>query len=122
MCTVPQCLSGLLTAALGRKHFTEELKLQRDTAGQWGVRAAVPPPPHPGPALHCTCSPSRSHTTHEVTGFQSLFWVLRSRPGGVALGPLALGAAFSLGKPPGESQAATRLLRGRAQFRKNFLF
>lgn len=90
MCTVPQCLSGLLTAALGRKHFTEELKLQRDTAGQWGVRAAVPPaPPGPSPALHVQSLTQPHHARGDwipisILGFEEQ--ARRSRPGAIGSG------------------------------------
>lgn len=80
----PQCLTGLLTAALGRRQFTEELKLQD---------SAVPHVPGPSPAPHVQSLTEPHHRGD--WGFQSLFWVVRR----VTLGPHV---AFSLGNPQAE--------------------
>ena len=56
----PPVSCGLLTAALGRRRFTE-LKLQENTAGRGGIRSAAPTPV--GPALYHMCN---------LSGYQAL--------------------------------------------------
>lgn len=52
----PSVSCRLLTAALGRRQFTAERKLQENTAGSAGIRSAAPSPG--APALQHVCNPS----------------------------------------------------------------
>lgn len=114
----PAVSCGLLTAALGRRLFTAELKLQENTAGR-GIRSAAPTPG--GPTLHHVCNPSGHGATAEVTG-DSISSSGLGMAASVGWGGMGVQESHhaALGKPPGQSWAAGRHLGDRSQCRKDF--
>lgn len=92
----PRCLTGLLAAAPGRRHFTEGPEATGGHGRQWGGQLWGLPFSWTQPRTRqCLTEPHRGDG-----GLQSLFWAGRR----LTLRTWALGAAFSLGTPPGRTR------------------